>query len=131
MSEAGGEPASETYRMPASVRVAQVVAVGMAAIGLVCTGAAGWLLGGRSALITSLSFVPTWLLGLTALAFGAAVGGGIRIGAIFLAGLNMLWTVPSISGGHPPGWLGPLSSVVVIVLLFRRAARDWFEPDGW
>ncbi|MBF6172971.1 hypothetical protein [Nocardia blacklockiae] len=130
MAEAGRDPASTNYRMPASVRAAQLVALGMALVGLVCTAAAGWLFGGRSALITSLSFVPTWLLGLTALAFGA-VGGGLRIGAILLAGLNMLWTVPSISGGHPPGWLGPASSVVIIVLLFRRAARDWFEPAEW
>ncbi|MBB5914315.1 hypothetical protein BJY24_003182 [Nocardia transvalensis] len=130
MSEAGPDPASAACKMPASVRAAQVVALSMALVGLVCTGAAGWLFGGRSALITSLSFVPSWLLGLTALGFGA-VGAGIRIGSILLAGLNMLWTIPSIAAGHPPGWLGPASSVIVIVLLFRRAARDWFESDGW
>ncbi|GAB2731126.1 hypothetical protein [Nocardia thraciensis] len=130
MSEAGRDPADAgEYRMPGAVRAAQLVALGMAAVGLICTASAAWLFGGRSAMITSLSFVPTWLLGLTALGFGA-VGGGIRVGAILLAVLNMLWTVPSITAGHPPGWLGPASSIVVIALLFRRAARDWFDP-GW
>ncbi|WP_156959509.1 hypothetical protein [Nocardia sp. BMG51109] len=126
---ADADAAEADWTMPGSVRTAQVVALGMALIGLVCTGAAGWLSGGRAALITSLSFIPTWLLGLTALGFGA-VGAGIRVGAILLAGLAMLWTVPSIAIGRPPGWLGPVGSVIVIVLLFRRAARDWFEPGG-
>ncbi|MBF6333833.1 hypothetical protein [Nocardia transvalensis] len=116
-------------RMPAAVRAAQLIAIGIAVVGVVCAATAWWLLGAHLALIVSIAFVPSWLLGLLALGFGA-VGDKIRIGAILLAGLNMLWTVPSIAEGRPPGWLGPIASVVVIVLLFRRSARVWFEP-GW
>ncbi|WP_019932482.1 hypothetical protein [Nocardia sp. BMG111209] len=131
MSDNGFRPDSiaggiDTGRMPAAVRSAQLLALGLALMGIVCTAAAGWLFGTRSALVTSLAFVPSWLLGLLALAFGA-VGSGIRIGAIGLAALNMAWTVPSITMGHPPGWLGPAGSIGLIVLMFRPAARDWFE----
>jgi|GEM_PF-4514142 len=118
------------YRMPGTVRAAQVLALAMAAVGLVCTASAGWLFGMRSAALTALFFVPSWLLGLLALAFGA-VGGSIRITAVLLAALDMLWTVPAIPAGHPPGWLGPLSAIVIVLLLFRRSARDWFcLPPG-
>ncbi|MGV9679599.1 hypothetical protein ACWDSJ_30340 [Nocardia sp. NPDC003482] len=116
-------------RMPGPVRVAQLVALGMAGMGIVCTASAGWLLGGRLAFVTGLAFVPAWLLGGLALAFGAE-GDSIRVAAILLSGLNMLWTIPSITAGHPPGWLGPAASLVMIVLLFRRSSRRWFEP-GW
>jgi len=111
--------------MPAAVRVAQVVALAMAAVGLICVASAGWLFGARSAALTALFFVPSWLLGLVALGFGA-VGSSIRITAVLLAALDMLWTVPSIPIGHPPGWLGPVSAIVIVLLLFRRSARDWF-----
>ncbi|MCM6774785.1 hypothetical protein NDR87_25425 [Nocardia sp. CDC159] len=123
------DSAFQTQRMPAPVRAAQLLALAMAALGIACTASAGWLLGSRLALITALGFVPSWLLGLLALAFGA-VGESIRVGAVLLSGLNMLWTVPAITAGHPPGWLGPAASVIVIVLLFRPSARRWFEP-GW
>ncbi|WP_216897019.1 hypothetical protein [Nocardia alni] len=113
-------------RMPRSVRAAQVMALAMALIGLVCTASAGWLFGPHSAGFTALYFVPSWLLGLLALAFGE-IGGSIRITAILLSGLDMLWTVPSIATGHPPGWLGPTTAVVLVVLLFRRSACDWFD----
>ncbi len=116
---------SARYRMPLSVRAAQVVALAMALIGLACTASAGWLFGLHSAGFTALYFIPSWLLGLLALAFGA-VGGSIRITAVLLSGLDMLWTVPSIATGHPPGWLGPVSAVVLVVLLFRRSAGHWF-----
>lgn len=124
--ESLAEPVA-TYRMPVAVRLAQVLALGLAAIGLGCTGAAGWLSGSHAALITGLSFVASWLLGLVALAFGAE-GGSIRIAAVLLAVLNAVWTVPSILIGRPPGWLGPVVSVLVTGLLLRRSARDWFEP---
>ena len=112
-------------RMPIAVRAAQVVALAMAAVGLVCMASAGWLFGARSAALTALFFVPSWLLGLVALGFGA-VGSSIRITAVLLAALDMLWTVPSIPVGHPPGWLGPVSAIVIVLLLFRRSSRDWF-----
>ena len=107
------------------MRVARVLAWSMALIGLVCVASAGWLFGARSAGITAVFFVPSWLLGLLALAFGA-VGEGIRVTAVLLAALNMLWTVPSIPAGRPPGWLGPASAILLVVLLFRRSARAWF-----
>ncbi|WP_157121057.1 hypothetical protein [Nocardia miyunensis] len=129
MSDKGveaGEFAAE--RMPGTVRVARALAWGMAIVGLVCVASAGWLFGARSAGITAVFFVPSWLLGLLALAFGA-VGDGIRVTAVLLAALNMLWTVPSIPTGRPPGWLGPVSAIVLIVLLFRRSARAWFAGE--
>ncbi|WP_157574335.1 hypothetical protein [Nocardia jejuensis] len=125
-----GSGVDDSYRMPRAVRAAQIVAVLMAVIGALCVASSGWLLGGRSALMTAVPFLPGFLLGLVALTF-RSVGQSVRIGAILVAALNMLWTVPSITDGHPPGPLGPLSSLVVIVLLFRREARDWFEPAGW
>ncbi|MRH87212.1 hypothetical protein GFY24_07005 [Nocardia sp. SYP-A9097] len=125
-----GPGVDDTYRMPRAVRAAQVIAVLLALIGLVCTASSGWLLGSRSAIQTAVPFVPAWLLGLVALTFHS-VGQSVRIGAILLAVLNMLWTVPSITDGHPPGPLGPIASLVVIVLLFRRESRDWFEPSPW
>ncbi|MCC3317600.1 hypothetical protein [Nocardia africana] len=115
------------YRMPFPVRAAQVLALGLAAVGVGCTVTAGWLSGSHVALITGLSFVASWVLGAVALAFGA-VGASIRIAAVLLAVLNALWTVPSIVVGRPPGWLGPVVSVLVAGLLLRRSARDWFEP---
>ena len=72
--------------------------------------------------------MASWLLGLVALTFGAE-GDGIRVAAVLLAVLNALWTVPSIILGHPPGWLGPVVSILVIGLLLRRSARNWFEPE--
>jgi hypothetical protein len=114
-------------RMPIAVRTAQVIALAMAIVGLVCAASAGWLFGARSAALTALFFVPSWLLGLVALGFGA-VGSSIRITAVLLATLNMLWTVPSVPVGHPPGWLGPVSAILIVLLLFRRSARDWFSP---
>ncbi|NKY46618.1 hypothetical protein [Nocardia cerradoensis] len=122
-------PAGEVAiaRMPFPVRAAQVLALGLAAVGIGCTVTAGWLSGSHVALITGLSFIVSWLLGAIALAFGA-VGASIRIGAVLLAILNALWTVPSIVVGRPPGWLGPVVSVLVAGLLLRRSARDWFEP---
>ncbi|WP_067568617.1 hypothetical protein [Nocardia acidivorans] len=125
-----GSGVDDTYRMPQAVRAAQVIAVLLALIGLLCTLSSGWLLGSRSAIQTAVPFVPGWLLGLVALTFQSE-GQSVRIGAILLAVLNMLWTVPSITDGHPPGPLGPVASLVMIVLLFRREARDWFEPSGW
>ncbi|WP_330184560.1 hypothetical protein OHB26_13760 [Nocardia sp. NBC_01503] len=125
-----GSGVDDTYRMPRAVRAAQVIAVLLALIGLLCTASSGWLLGSRSAIQTAVPFIPGWLLGLVALTFNSE-GQSVRIGAILLAVLNMLWTVPSITDGHPPGPLGPIASLVVIVLLFRREARDWFEPSGW
>ncbi|UGT39333.1 hypothetical protein LTV02_25060 [Nocardia yamanashiensis] len=116
--------------MPRTVRAAQLVAVGLALVGVVCTASSGWLLGTEAAIWTAVPFVPAWLLGLVALTFNS-VGQSIRIGAILLAAMNMLWTVPSITDGHPPGPLGPIVSLIVIVLLFRAEARDWFEPDPW
>lgn len=112
-------------RMPIAVRAAQVVALAMAVIGLACVASAGWLFGARLAVLTAVFFVPSWLLGLVALAFGA-VGSSIRVTAVLLAALDMLWTVPAIATGHPPGWLGPISAIVIVLLLFRRSARDWF-----
>ncbi|WP_327142514.1 hypothetical protein [Nocardia sp. NBC_01327] len=125
-----GPDLDETYRMPRAVRAAQVIAVGMAVVGILCTASSGWLLGARSAMETAVPFLPSWLLGLVALTF-RSVGQSVRIGAILLAALDMFWTVPSITEGHPPGPLGPISALVVIVLLFRREARDWFEPAAW
>lgn len=125
-----GSGVDDSYRMPRTVRAAQLFAVGLALVGLVCTASSGWLLGTGSAIWTAVPFVPAWLLGLVALTFGS-VGQSIRIGAILLAAMNMLWTVPSITDGHPPGPLGPIVSLIVIVLLFRPEARDWFEPDPW
>ncbi|MEV5652998.1 hypothetical protein AB0L57_32505 [Nocardia sp. NPDC052254] len=117
----------KAYRMPFPVRAAQVLAVGLAVIGLGCVIGAGWLSGSHAALVTGSSFVASWLLGLVALTFGAE-GGGIRVAAVLLAILNGLWTVPSIIVGRPPGWLGPAVSILVIGLLLRRSAHDWFEP---
>ncbi|WP_030518798.1 UbiA family prenyltransferase [Nocardia sp. NRRL WC-3656] len=114
-------------RMPFTVRAAQVLALGLAVVGVGCTVTAGWVSGWHVALITGLSFVASWILGAVALAFGA-VGASIRISAVLLAVLNALWTVPSIVVGRPPGWLGPVVSVLVAGLLLRRSARDWFEP---
>ncbi|MFI6867938.1 hypothetical protein [Nocardia sp. NPDC050406] len=122
------ETTDDGYRMPRSVRAAQWIVFGLAVIGIVCTASAGWLLGTRSALTTALPFVPGWLLGLVALTFNAE-GQSVRITAILLAALNMLWTVPSITEGRPPGPLGTLASLAVLMLLFRRDARDWFEPS--
>ncbi|MGW0358369.1 hypothetical protein ACWDXV_29610 [Nocardia nova] len=116
-----------TPRMPFTVRAAQVLALGLAVVGVGCTVTAGWVSGWHVALITGLSFVASWILGAVALAFGA-VGASIRISAVLLAVLNALWTVPSIVVGRPPGWLGPVVSVLVAGLLLRRSARDWFEP---
>jgi len=126
---AAAPPADDVsvYRMPFAVRAAQVLALGLAAVGIGCTVTAGWLSGSHVALITGLSFIASWVLGAVALAFGA-VGASIRIGAVLLAVLNALWTVPSIVVGRPPGWLGPVVSVLVVGLLLRRSARDWFEP---
>ncbi|MFF2557890.1 hypothetical protein ACFVUS_43325 [Nocardia sp. NPDC058058] len=125
-----GQGVDETYRMPRAVRAAQFIAVLMALVGILCTASSGWLLGSSSAIQTAIPFIPAWLLGLVALTFQSE-GQSVRIGAILLAVLNMLWTVPSITDGHPPGPLGPITSLVLIVLLFRREARDWFEPSGW
>lgn len=116
--------------MPRAVRAAQVVAVGLALLGVLCTASSGWLLGSRAAIQTGIPFLAAWLLGLVALTFNSE-GQSVRIGGILLAALNMLWTVPSITEGQPPGPVGPIASLVVIVLLFRREARDWFEPPGW
>ncbi|WP_063002150.1 hypothetical protein [Nocardia mikamii] len=129
-SEAGAAPPADDVaidRMPFAVRAAQVLALGLAVVGIGCTVTAGWLSGSHVALITGLSFIASWVLGAVALAFGA-VGASIRIGAVLLAVLNALWTVPSIVVGRPPGWLGPVVSVLVVGLLLRRSARDWFEP---
>ncbi|WP_306363171.1 hypothetical protein [Nocardia sp. CC227C] len=115
------------YRMPRSVRAAQVIVLGFAAVGVVCTAASGWLLGTSAAVTTALPFVPGFLMGLVGLTFNSE-GQSVRIAAILLAVLNMLWTVPSITDGRPPGPLGIVASLAVIVLLFRREARDWFEP---
>lgn len=116
--------------MPRVVRAAQILAVGLAVVGLVCAASSGWLLGSSAAIRTAIPFIPAWLLGLVALTFNSE-GQSVRIGAILLAALNMLWTVPSITEGHPPGPLGSIVSLAVIVLLFRGEARDWFEPPGW
>ncbi|MEU6565117.1 hypothetical protein [Nocardia nova] len=119
--------ADHTYRMPFTVRAAQVLAIGLAAIGLGCAISAWWLSGFHAALVTGASFVASWLLGLVALTFGAE-GDRIRVTAVLLAILNGFWTVPSIIVGRPPGWLGPAVSILVIGLLLPRSARDWFEP---
>lgn len=118
------------YRMPRAVRAAQLLALGLALLGIACTASSGWLLGTRPALATAIPFVPGLLLGLVALTFNSE-GQSVRIGAILVAAMNMLWTVPSVTDGRPPGPLGPIVSLAVIVLLFRREARDWFEPQGW
>lgn len=115
--------------MPKAVRAAQTLALGSAAIGLVCVASSGWLLGASAALATAIPFVPSWLLGLIALAFHS-VGQSVRIGGILAAAVNMLWTVPSITDGRPPGPLGPLISLAVIMLLFQREAHDWFGAEG-
>ncbi len=120
----------DSYRMPRVVRAAQVLALGLAVLGLTCVAASGWLLGAKAAIGTGVPFIPAFLLGLVALTFNSE-GQSVRIGAILVAVMNMLWTVPSITEGRPPGPLGPLISLVVIVLLFRREARDWFEPPAW
>lgn len=111
--------------MPASVRAAQLLLLGLAGMGLVCAAAADWLLGIRSGLTIAVGFVPSWLLGLLACGF-RAVGGGIRKAVLGLSLANLLWTIPSITQGLPPGWLGPAASIAVMVLLFRPAARAWF-----
>ncbi|MFI5781659.1 hypothetical protein [Nocardia sp. NPDC051570] len=129
MGQMVSDSGSGIHRMPGPVRAAQLIALGMAALGIACTASAAWLFGTRLAMITAVAFVPSWLLGVLALAFGA-VGNTLRIAAILLAGLAMVWTVPAITAGRPPGWLGPIASLIVIVLLFRRSARRWFEP-GW
>ncbi|MFE3192246.1 hypothetical protein ACFXHA_24770 [Nocardia sp. NPDC059240] len=120
----------DRYRMPRVVRAAQLLALGMAGLGVICVASQGWLLGARSAIPTAVPFIPAFLLGLVALTFNSE-GQMVRIGAILVAAMNMLWTVPSITEGRPPGPLGPLVSLAVIVLLFRREARDWFEPSTW
>ncbi|NNH74815.1 hypothetical protein HLB23_34045 [Nocardia uniformis] len=116
------------YLMPRSVRAAQVIVFGFAGVGIVCTASSGWLLGTHAALMTAVPFVPGLLLGLVGLIFNSE-GQAVRISAILVAALNMLWTVPSISDGRPPGPLGIIASLAVIMLLFRRDARDWFEPS--
>ncbi|MFJ4653087.1 hypothetical protein ACIP5Y_17630 [Nocardia sp. NPDC088792] len=120
----------DRYRMPRVVRAAQLVAVLLALMGILCTASSGWLLGAKPALLTAVPFVPAWLLGLVALTFNSE-GQAVRIGAILIAVLNMVWTVPAITDGRPPGPLAPIASLVIIVLLFRREARDWFEPSYW
>lgn len=120
----------DSYRMPRVVRAAQVLALGIAGLGAICVASSGWLLGAKAAIGTAVPFIPAFLLGLVALIFNSE-GQSVRIGAILVAVMNMLWTVPSITAGRPPGPLGPLVSLAVIVLLFRREARDWFEPPAW
>lgn len=122
------ETSEDGYRMPRSVRAAQVIVLGFAAVGIVCTASSGWLLGTHAALMTALPFAPGFLLGLVALTFNSE-GQAVRISSILLAALNMLWTVPSITDGRPPGPLGIIASLAVIMLLLRRDARDWFEPS--
>ncbi|APA94314.1 hypothetical protein KP696_17105 [Nocardia seriolae] len=125
-----GSGVGDRFRMPRVVRAAQVLALGLAGLGIACVASSGWLLGARAAIPTVVPFVPAFVLGLIALTFNSE-GQGVRIGAILVAVMNMLWTVPSITEGRPPGPLGPLVSLAVIVLLFRKEARDWFEPDAW
>lgn len=116
--------------MPRVVRAAQILALGMAGLGIVCVASQGWLFGASAAIPTAVPFIPAFLLGLVALTFNSE-GQGVRIGAILVAAMNMFWTVPSITEGRPPGPLGPLVSLAMIVLLFRKEARDWFEPPTW
>ncbi|WP_147471640.1 hypothetical protein [Nocardia stercoris] len=116
------------FTMPMSVRAAQLIAVAMAIIGVFCTAAAGWLFGSHSALLTAGGFVPAWLLGCLALVFGG-IGEMVRMAGVWLAMIQLVWTVPSIMAGRPPGWLGPVGALALIVLLTRRSARVWFEPQ--
>ncbi|MEC3951445.1 hypothetical protein VMT65_00220 [Nocardia sp. CDC153] len=120
----------DRYRMPRAVRAAQVLALGLAGLGVMCVASSGWLLGTRAAIQTGIPFVAAFLLGLVALTFNSE-GQSVRIAAILVAAMNMVWTVPSITEWQPPGPLGPLVSLAVIVLLFRKEARDWFEPPAW
>ncbi|MTE16621.1 hypothetical protein [Nocardia aurantiaca] len=124
-----GAGVDDSYRMPRAVRAARILALGMAGLGVISVAASGWLLGTKAAIGTAAPFIPAFLLGLIALAFNSE-GQSVRIVAILVAVMNMLWTVPSIIEGRPPGPLGPLVSLAVIVLLFRRDARDWFEPPS-
>lgn len=112
-------------RMPKAVRTAQVIAVVFAVLGLlvVVTLLAEHKLG--SAVRDAIGYLPTMVVGGLALRFGRG-GERIRLCAIVVCVPQVVCGLLVKVLGLPPGPLASIAGVIVIVLLTRRSATEWF-----
>lgn len=115
-------------RMPGSVRAAQVMSFLLGGLGVLLIIVAGMTAGAeRAGAITAGFMLP---IVLSCFAFGFARGGnGIRITAIVLASLEMVFALGSSISGMPPGMLGFGISMATVITLSQRSARAWFKRN--
>ncbi|MEU0541191.1 hypothetical protein ABZ319_15095 [Nocardia sp. NPDC005978] len=125
---AGAAPAP-VLRMPASVRAARIITLVFAGLGvllvvtLLATGKTSM------AMRDGLGYLPTILLGALALRF---VRGAerIRLYAISVATVQALLGLAVFAKVIlPPGPLATIAGVVVVVLLTRASAKQWFADS--
>ncbi|MBH0774879.1 hypothetical protein [Nocardia bovistercoris] len=127
----------EPRRMPGPVREAREAALGLAGFGILYPVVLGMTVGGSAAVSGALRFVPGVLMGMAALGFGNA-DIRRRRAALALALLQIVVAVrfSGISGLDAASDLGVIPlltvvyacgiSVVVLYLLTRPQAREWF-----
>ncbi|MFD6159937.1 hypothetical protein ACFWF7_43455 [Nocardia sp. NPDC060256] len=112
--------------MPGSVRAAQVVSIIFGALGILLVVVAMAL--GRYELAGGLiaGFLFAIIIAGFALAFGSA-GNGVRTTVIVLASIEALFGLAGIGAQLPPGLLGLIVGVTVIITLSRASAGAWFK----
>jgi hypothetical protein len=109
--------------LPASVRSAQIVVWVMAGLSLLLAfavgdaEAAGRIIGSNLLL---------WVIVVLAFLYPTA-GNGVRVASLVLAGVQILFALGAAARGAQGGIVPLAASVTVLVLLSRRAARDWFR----
>ncbi|MFI9502874.1 hypothetical protein [Nocardia sp. NPDC052566] len=110
-------------RMPGTVRAAQIISFLMAGLGILLGTVAGAL--GKFELLGALvfGFSPALVLGILAFSFGYAHR-GTRISSIVLGSFLALFGLNPTS---PPGLLGLIMGITIVVLLAQGSAGAWFN----
>ncbi|MFE6859834.1 hypothetical protein [Nocardia sp. NPDC057668] len=121
-----GPYAPQPATMPASVKAARVVSFLFGGLGLVIVVAVSALGDAYAAGVAVGGFAVPILLAGFAFGFGSG-GNGIRVTAIVLAVITMLMGLGGAASQSPPGPLGLIVGLAVLILLCQSSASAWFK----
>ncbi|MFD7844731.1 hypothetical protein ACFV4K_17560 [Nocardia sp. NPDC059764] len=112
--------------MPGSVRAAQVISSIFGGLGLALTVLAGVIAGAGAAGAMCFGYLFSMILALVAIGFRNG-GSGTRTTALVLASIEMVIGLGGMGAKQPPGALGLIASLVIVILLAQSGSAAWFK----
>ncbi|MGW4355013.1 hypothetical protein ACWELJ_23305 [Nocardia sp. NPDC004582] len=112
--------------MPGSVRAAQVISFIFGGLGLALTVLAGVIAGAGAAGAMCFGYLFPMILALVAIGFRNG-SGGTRTTALVLASIEMVIGLGGVGAKQPPGLLGLIASLVIVILLAQSGSAAWFK----